>query len=249
MLCFGLVIGFSSGPSAHAQLNLEGPAAQKENRIAFENAGGFFGQGVCWWHSRLQRSFLYLAQFRPDLTPPDFKQVKKIVRKLIQQKGPVEIPGYRNTYEFTEAYQKLIQKKLNGWFWKDSILGAAYVEGLSGRWKMPAERLERHMDQLYKQFLAAQEEDDLLWLKLQQPGVKAHAALLLDMVPSPEGGFDFWVVDSNFPLANSKMIYRPGMETLPGNFIADGIPYVGKQRDMKKIKNALILERETLPSE
>lgn len=238
----------SSGPISNAQIILEGPAARKENRIAFENAGGFFGQGVCWWHSRLQRSFLYLAQFRPDLPAPDFREVKKIVRKLIQQKEPVVIPGYKNTYEFTEAYQNLIQKKLNGWFWKDSILGAAYVEGLSGRWKMPADQLEKHMAKLYGQFLIANANGDLLWLKLQQAGVRAHAALLLEMEPLPEGGFNLVVIDSNFPLWNSRMFYRPGMETLPGNYNFDGIPYIGKNRDLKKIRKGLQLEPEKTSS-
>ncbi|MCC6276838.1 MAG: hypothetical protein IT289_02855, partial [Oligoflexia bacterium] len=90
-------------------------AHEKENQMAFENYGGAFDGGVCWWHSLFQRSSLYLSVYRPDQARPNLDTAKKIIHSIATNGRVVEIPGYRNFLEFSRDWEDQIQYKLQKW--------------------------------------------------------------------------------------------------------------------------------------
>src|SRR6476620_3641879 len=64
------------------------------SRVAFKNQGGFFNGGVCWWHSRLQRSSAYLVKFAPSEVRPSGPELDFILHSLRVMNKVVTIPGY-----------------------------------------------------------------------------------------------------------------------------------------------------------
>ena len=93
----------------------------QRNRLSFRNAGGFFNGGVCWWYSLLVQKQIYLTVFKPELPKPTKKQVREIFSKYVDGNEVVEVPGYKNFYEFSLDWHKVLQKKLNDWQATDGI--------------------------------------------------------------------------------------------------------------------------------
>ncbi len=72
---------------------------KQENQLGFENMGGLFNGGVCWWHSRFLRNATYLTYYRPDLEgPKDAKEAKELVSQIIKGNQVVMIPGFKNLH-------------------------------------------------------------------------------------------------------------------------------------------------------
>lgn len=164
------------------------------NRLSFENDGGLFNGGVCWWHNRFERSSNYLAYFAPQYSKPSSKQAKKIIRELMLRKRVVTIPGYENLYEFSKDQQKLIQRQLNLWQVRDALLNQAWILGLSGKHKTTAKKLEAIMDKLYGRY---QKEQAQIFVKLQIKGITAHSFLILKITPT-SNGYQIETTDSNY---------------------------------------------------
>ncbi len=143
----------------------------QRNRLSFRNAGGFFNGGVCWWHSLLDQRQTYLTVYKPELPKPTKKQVLKIFSKYFWANSVVEIPGYRNFYEFSLDWREVLQKKLNDWQTVDGLAGA-WITGLSGSSKVSAKALKKKMDNLYKE---VNDNNRIVWQKLQFRGLIAHA--------------------------------------------------------------------------
>jgi hypothetical protein len=109
-------------------------AVDTNNLTAFQNDGGFFGvTGVCWWHSRLQRSALYLTVFHPERPAPSENEIHGIFKALQRNSHVVEIGGYKNWQEFSLAWGDKLQKFLNQWQAGDTFIRQAWFNGLMNR--------------------------------------------------------------------------------------------------------------------
>lgn len=205
-----------------------------ENRIGFQNDGGLQDGGVCWWHSRLQRSSIYLSTFAPEKSKPTLAEAQKLVRHLIYFTQVVEIPGYRNFSEFSADFEPLIQKELDQWQIRDGFLYQQWIRGLYGRASLPASSLKNHMNRLYSKFKLSKPG---LWVMAQMPGITSHALLIIGMVKS-NVGYHLRVIDSNRPLSTRELDYHFGDHSieLGGDFFT---PYPGFQLDQDKINTAL----------
>lgn len=208
----------------------------RKNHLAFANQGGMMNGGVCWWHSRYTRNAAYLAQFRPDLPrPTDENTLKRMVVDLRKGKKIVVIPGYRNLGEFSASNYQAIQNKLEDWQETDGILHFQWVAGLSGNSEVSEENLAQKMDQLFERV----SRGEVVYQKLQMPGIVAHAWLVVGMTKLPEGGYRLNVVDSN-NYGASTVTYRPGMKTMGGYY--NFVPYTGKTKEERRLRR--ILRRE-----
>ena len=175
------------------------------NLLPMKNTGGMLGlnTGVCWWHSRLQRRFSYLAHFRPELPRPSLKQVKKIIRLIKKKENIVVIPGFKNLDEFGRAYGKEIQKSLNAWMLGDSALRQTWIKGLKKKKIKTHQEFQTYLESLYREFKS---NNGLLFQILNFKGVSAHAWLITDIQKDDRGEFIFEIVDSNRPQSPIRFI-------------------------------------------
>jgi hypothetical protein len=205
-----------------------------ENRMAFRNEGGLMDGGVCWWHSRLQRSAVYLARFKPTLPQPTIKQARTLVQSLVHFKKVVTIPGYSNFNDFSKDHEPLIQEELNRWQLRDGVLYQQWIRGLYGRPQMSAANLKKRMQWIYRRFQNARPG---LWVMAQMPGITSHSLLLLDMKPHPRG-FTLKVIDSNRPMQTRTVDYLYGQNSL---FLGTDpfTPFVGFETDQLRIQSAI----------
>jgi hypothetical protein len=184
-----------------------------ESRISFANYGGFFGRGLCWWHSRLQRNSVYLSLFAPEKPRLTDAQASQIVSDLINAKRVVEIPGYSNFYEFSADYKEMIHAKLAGWQKKDSLAHFAWVRGLRGGESRSASEMKKFMDDLYDK---VEVKNEIVYTKLQLPGLVAHAWLVIGVqkvdafATADVGAYKLRVIDSSLPQRTLEEIYVEG---------------------------------------
>jgi len=206
------------------------------SRIAVANQGGLFNDGVCWWHSRLQRSALYLATFRPDLPKASYSRGLAIINELARMDRVVVIPGYATFEAFSRDYEREIIKRLEAWQISDGFLGFRWVDGLKGHWRLPAPTLQGIMERIH-QFVAL--EHRVLFEKLHFDSVASHAYLVIGSRETT-GGYDIDVIDSNHPVDTLTIHYLRGQTSL---YTADGhkavIPYLDYDGDMGRIDRAL----------
>lgn len=193
---------------------------QKDNLLAFVNQGGFQGMGVCWWHSMMTRNANYLAVFRPDLPRLRDHEMIQLIRDLTGNNAIVEIPGFKNLWDFSEYYQAEFQTVLDQWQIVDGILFAGWLRGISGEVDVPPEVLKTGMDQLYEMVVL---QKQVTYQKLQIPGIVAHSWLVVDMLPI-EKGYLLTVVDSNYSLPY-QVFYQEGQTHL-NNYRA--VPYTSR---------------------
>ncbi len=206
------------------------------NRIGFKNQGGLFGGGVCWWHSRIQRSATYLASFDPSLPRPTSAQAKSLVRSLRAMNEIVTTPGYHDLKMFSLNHQKEIQSVLNDWQRDDGFLNFQWIRGISGKSSLSPEKMELRMEKLYNAF---KRTPIPLWFMAQVKGITSHAFLLLDMRPTADGHY-LEVVDSNYPTKTLIINYRFGDRSLkPSRGKFTFVPYSGFQQDVRKITETL----------
>jgi hypothetical protein len=234
--------GFCASRSPKKVLEI---SADDSMRLPFENEGGLFDGGVCWWHSRFQRAAWHLADFVPEGEKPGIAARRRIIRRLATRNEVVVIPGYRNLAEFAKENQAMIQKELNAWQLRDALINQAYVRGLSGRGEFrDPDRLEHHMGNLYRKVQASVKRGEVLWVMLQTRGIESHSSLIHSMDPLAGGGYLIRMVDSNYPRELIEYRYAPGDTTLiPENGYGMGwvewIPYVGLARDYRRIHRAI----------
>jgi hypothetical protein len=211
-----------------------------ENRIAFSNDGGILNGGVCWWHSRFQRLATYLTVFPcPDCQKPNEFLARQYIQAIAGAKRVVEIPGYRNLQEFTKDHEKVLQEYLNAWQLTDGIFGGQWFNGLTGHSSLPADKMRAQVEKLYSSFVTSGE---VLYLKMQLPGIDAHALLLFDISPWGEIngagvleqlGYEMLFIDSN-SLDTVRYRYRFGDTNVSG-----GVPYEQRDEELEKAKDVL----------
>lgn len=177
-------------------------ALSPESRMSFKNAGGLFNQGVCWWHSRLQRAAIYLAAFDPQKPMPHPEELRKILKTLKTRSDFVEIGGFANFFDFSSHYQNEIQDLLNQWQLEDGIIKQKWVKGIWGRSQVSPQNIWKKIIRLYHE---VEVENKIAYQKLQMPGVVAHSWLVVN-VEKQSTGFDIYAIDSNRP---SQTLYYP----------------------------------------
>lgn len=210
--------------------------AESENRIVFRNQGGILKGGVCWWHSRLQRSSIYLTKYAPFRPRPDQDQVNRILSSLKSMRQVVTIPGYHNFSEFTSDHQTSIQRVLELWQRQDGLLNFQWLRGISGRYRLPAQQMEARMRKLYQYY---SQSPHPVWVMAQMKGITSHSFLIRQMESLPSG-YVLEVVDSNKPTELRYVRYQFGDQYLKlqdGNTIF--VPYVGFQEDFRKIGRSI----------
>jgi hypothetical protein len=163
------------------------------NQLSFTNQGGLQNGGVCWWHSMFTRKATYLTYYRPDLKKPSDKEAKKIITAIKNGYDVVMIPGYRNLREFSYDHDQLILNQLESWQISDGIFGFGFLRGMTGKPELASSQLRKSMDEMYKD---VRKNNEIIYQKLQFPGITAHAWLVADMEKT-NNGYHITVIDSN----------------------------------------------------
>jgi hypothetical protein len=217
-------------------------AQDPNHRIAFENPqDGALGlkTGLCWWHSRLQRSLIYLANVRPlknGEKPMSNFEINQAINKLIAESAVVELRGYSSVFEFTRNNQDIIHSKMKWWQAIEALNG---VQGLKGTPVVSAAKMQQLMTTLFN---AVENKRFVAYQMLQYPGITAHAWLVSHITPIYENlvfaGYELSTIDSNYPVLTKKFIYRPGQTHFKGDF-GDFTPYLQWQSSMKRYTTAL----------
>lgn len=206
-------------------------------RLAFKNNGGFANGGVCWWHSRLQRSSFFLARFNPSAPRPTNGQLAQILSGLRNMNTVVTIPGWPDFKSFSWAYQKQIQGMLNDWQIFDGVFNFQWLRGISGRSSLPAGEMQARMDSVYQSYRTS---PAAMWVMAQMEGVVSHAFLVFHM-EKVNGGYDLDLIDSNHPMELVQVKYTVGDQFLHSNVDSTPfVPYVGFQEDFRKISSSLV---------
>ncbi len=175
------------------------------NRLNFTNRGGLLNKGVCWWHSRFTRNANVLVYFSPSKPKPvSMRELKKILKKIQKGREVVEIPGFTNLADFSKEYEEEIQSLLNKWQLSDGLIRQRWIGGLSGRSKVRPEKLKSIMDDTFYKV----QNGEVVYQKLQEKGITAHAWLVIGMKPTNDG-YKLHVVDSNYKRVR-EVTYRYG---------------------------------------
>ncbi len=203
-----------------------------QNRIAIRNGGGLFKKGVCWWHSRLQRSSAYLAEFRPSDRPPTKREAVAILRHLMWMDKVVRIGGFRDFESFTGAFPEETQALLDSWQRIDGFFNFVWIRGISGNYQLDPEAMALRMKTIREDFARSPKP---LWIMAQIKGITAHSFLLLDVIPTADG-MELEVIDSNTPSETHWLVYRSGDQSVSSPRLSyTFIPYTGFQKDFNKI--------------
>ncbi len=192
------------------------------NQLSFLNEGGLGGGGVCWWHSMFTRKATYLAYYRPDLNRPSREKAKELIRKIKGGKSVVVIPGFKNLNDFSREHGDLIQDQLESWQVSDGLFGFGFIRGMKGKSELTPEKLRKEMDELYREVV---QKNEIIYQKLQFPGIMAHAWLVVDMKKLSDG-YELTVVDSNS--GTNKHVYRFGDTGLNYHGYADMAPHTSR---------------------
>ncbi|WP_338668242.1 hypothetical protein [Pseudodesulfovibrio methanolicus] len=186
--------------------------AGNENLFAFENAGGLFSWGVCWWHSRFQRAALYLTTYRPGRRRCSDEEAEEIIEAIRYGNRVVEIPGFSNFAAFSEAYQSSIQRCLNIWQFTDGLYLLQWLNGLAGEYETTVDTLHALMEEIYQEVGVKKR---IGYVKLQIKGLDAHAWLITEIKKDKEGKvYTFNYIDSNMPTTAFTYTYMYGVKSL-----------------------------------
>lgn len=208
-------------------------AYEPSNQLAFENHGGIKNRGVCWWHALFQRSSFYTTVYRPDLPKPSKEQAKKIIHLIASGGKIVEVPGYKNMFDFSRDWEAQIQSKLESWQLIDGFLKFAWIKGLSGSTNIEPEKLKSKWDS-FEQLIEV--EKHIEWSMLQLKGITTHGVLFVG-VESGQLQYHINYLDSNYVGQISSFTYIIGEGSVNSSY-GPFIPYKGRQSDLAKFKKA-----------
>lgn len=227
---------FAGDFCARTQSDMKTLLSDRSSRISFQNAGGLFNGGVCWWHSRLQRNSAYLVQFRPTLPRPTAPELNLILNSLRSMNKTVVIPGYSDFETFSHDYKPQIQAMLDSWQKADGFFNFEWMRGISGRSELEPAQMKAQMQNVYDHYKASPTP---LWIMAQIKGITSHSLLILKMAQT-ENGYAMNVIDSNHPQDTVEISYHEGDRNLHATGESYSfVPYVGFQNDFVKLSAAL----------
>lgn len=203
--------------------------ADEANRLSFVNGGGLFNGGVCWWHSRFTRNAAYVARFQPFESKPSIAEAKRIIHAIRLGNQIVDVPGYSDLYTFSIDFKNEIQRKLEEWQTADGIGRGDWVRGLQGRTSERADKLATMMDELYQRVMVKHE---VVYQKLQLPGITSHAWLVIYMVKEANG-YLLTVSDSNFLTLKTRRYTRGSTQMMYGN--KGFVPYIEFTDELQRL--------------
>lgn len=211
------------------------PAYENPNLLTYPNMGGIMNMGVCWWHSRLTRAALYLAYFLPQAEKPTEAEVKEIVRTLMVADGVVAIPGYSNLRDFSFEHWGIFQKRLETTQLVEGLFLFSWIDGLSGADELPPEKMKEQFDAIYEEV----RDEGVAYVKLQMPGIDAHAWIISDMAPTAEG-YMLNFIDSNCT-GPGTYHYKVGDTHIFPNWISGnlGVPYLQRSKELRRMKRII----------
>ena len=252
LLVTGFSLNLSASPTTIKNFcssgNIQEKLKESNNRISFNNQGGLFNGGVCWWHSRLLRNASYLVYFSPEKEKPHHEtkvqliripdpkapkgirvpapgSVRYILNKIQEGKEVVEIPGFRDLDSFSSYYESEIQDLLDDWQLEDGVVNQSWIVGLKGDSEVEPQELERRMHELYQRIRSG----EVVYQKLQLPGIVAHAWLVVDMTKK-SNGYTLKVVDSNYSSIQTHD-YQFGDTSLHYPYFGKFVPYTDNTRE------------------
>lgn len=223
----------------------------EENLIAFKNDGKYSALnliginqveiGICWWHSRLQRSLNYLALARPlslNEKPMTKNEIGEALLNLINEREVVELRGYESIHQFTAINQKVILEFLK--YWQLSELKHA-VRGLQGHYQVAPKELLQLMNQLYARVTVNQ---SVAYQMQQMPGLNAHSWLVTHMKKRINNnkliGYDIIAIDSQLPTIPITYSYTIGDTQVKSDlFNGAFVPYTQRTGSERRYLKAL----------
>lgn len=90
-------------------------------QMGVPNAGGRWGTGLCWWHTRFHRAAVYLMDFAPKRPKPTAKEARVLLARISEFK-PATVPGYGSLAEFTQDFKKELYSVLSDWELRTTVL-------------------------------------------------------------------------------------------------------------------------------
>lgn len=181
-----------------------------ENRLAFGNAAGGLGIGLCWWVARLQRHMTETLVFEggskhytdcPLIPRNDLERL--FARTLNHQITHVQC--FNNLHDFTLAHKNQLLRLVSDWQVQDTY-NLHFILGLKGSPRIRPEKLAANIEEIYH---LVKVRHQITYAMLQLPGVASHAWLVIDVVRT-NTGFILDVLDSNFPKHILRVEYKYG---------------------------------------
>jgi hypothetical protein len=235
-LSFFSGLAFGSEICGRQRSDIQQLLSHSSSRVAQRNGGGLFNLGVCWWHSRLQRSSVFLARYAPDQPRPTPEEAEKILESLRLMHRVVTIPGHANFESFTLDHPEQVQRLLDRWQKSDGFFHFSWIRGISGTSSLPPKQMRQQMQRIFRAYLSSPVP---IWLMAQIRGISAHSVLVKKMSRT-EQGFKLWVIDSNRPGQTLELVYQDGdrhIRTPAGNYTF--VPYLGFQNDFRRMATAI----------
>jgi|GEM_PF-551862 len=206
---------------------------ENTNLLALPNAGGLLDGGVCWWHSRMTRNAFYLAYFEPEAERPTAKEARSIVAGLMFPREVVRIPGFPDLRAFSAEHRQVVQQRLERTQILEGLFQFCWVNGLAGVTETTPEDMRARMDAIYAQV----RDEGIAYLKLQMPGIDAHAWLVSDMVPI-DSGYRLLLVDSS-SFTPYYREYTFGMTHLQMGTSGRAVPTLQRIHELRWMKKAI----------
>ena len=205
------------------------------NFISFENKGGILNKGVCWWHSRFQRSSFYLSLCLPNETKEDEDSAKKKIRKLMKANEVVELHGFDSFFDFTKEYESEIQSRLNRTQIIEGIFMFGWINGLYGLPEVSPDIMKKNMDKIYREVST----EGVAYVKLQTPGIDSHSWIITEMEKQEADGYRYKFIDSNHLYNPMCWSYNYGDTYIDFFGHSMGVPYLQRSWELKRIKQAI----------
>lgn len=168
-------------------------ACNAGTKLGLMNDGGLMGlmTGVCWWNSRFHRNAIYLSTYRPECpainatTPKGVKLTRSLVERLVHARGIVEIPGYKNLWDWSTApgVGPIIQKELQQWMNTDTFIRMQWVNGMEGMFmrKDGKHAKRKQSNEITKLEELIIRKNKLPFVVVKESGVAAHSWLVLSV--------------------------------------------------------------------
>jgi hypothetical protein len=189
--------------------------SKPDNNLSFLNEPEMFKNvpmvgGYCSGMVALTQRFNRLAFFKPDMASPtngpdSIEFYKKLIHKIAQNE-PVEIPGFKNLYEFSSRpeIQELIADEVAG-LWAQLNFDPRYHQEIADNFK--ARKNSEEMKEIIKNIKDRIDNNQGPIINIVGDDGQYHAVLVNHYEQDPQGKIKLCVKDPNL-FANSSCLYH-----------------------------------------